>query len=130
MSEKKDLFGNKSRQMTQMSNFTISALAPVFAVIFTNPFDTAKVRLQLQGQNKTDIKEYKNSFDAIRKIFVNEGVKGLQKGLTPAMLREGSKNFFRIGLFEPILDLMHDKSIEGHVPGWKRVLAGSLCIFS
>ena len=30
------------------------------------------------------------------KIYVNEGVKGLQKGLTPAILREASKNFFRI----------------------------------
>ncbi len=39
---------------------------------------------------------YRNSFDTIKKIYVNEGAKGLQKGLTPAILREGSKNLFRI----------------------------------
>lgn len=32
-------------------NMAVSAIAPCIAAIFTNPFDTAKVRLQLQGEN-------------------------------------------------------------------------------
>ncbi|KAI8907819.1 mitochondrial carrier domain-containing protein [Gorgonomyces haynaldii] len=71
-------------------------------------------------------KIYKNSFDAIYKIAKTEGMRGLQKGLTPAILREGSKNFFRIGMFDPIMSVLHDKS-QGRAPGWKRMLAGSLC---
>ncbi|KAF9577462.1 hypothetical protein BGW38_007313, partial [Lunasporangiospora selenospora] len=38
------------RELTQLENFAISAIAPSIAVLFTNPFDTVKVRLQLQGE--------------------------------------------------------------------------------
>lgn len=55
-----------------------------------------------------------------------EGMKGLQKGLIPAILREGSKNFFRIGMFDPIMMVLHDPK-KGRAPAWKRVVAGSLC---
>ena len=78
-----------------MESFLISAIAPAIAVLFTNPFDTAKVRLQLQGQLSSGVR-YKNSVDALQKIMANEGISGLQKGLVPAIMREASKNFFRI----------------------------------
>ncbi|KAI8924735.1 mitochondrial carrier domain-containing protein, partial [Entophlyctis helioformis] len=101
------------------------------------------VRLQLQGQaSKLAAKKaaaaglppppaasavvYKSSTDALVKIYTNEGIKGLQKGLTPAILREGSKNMFRIGMYDPIMNLMHDPA-QGSAPGWKRMLAGSIC---
>ncbi|KAJ3190521.1 hypothetical protein HK101_008725 [Irineochytrium annulatum] len=69
---------------------------------------------------------YRNTFDTLYKIARNEGVGGLQKGLTPAILREGSKNLFRIGMYDPIMSVLHD-SRQGSAPGWKRMLAGSLC---
>ncbi|KAI8821304.1 mitochondrial carrier domain-containing protein [Fimicolochytrium jonesii] len=129
----------KPRQLGAFEHFAMSALAPAGAVIFTNPFDTAKVRLQLQGEKLRQAKTgataaasaqsqtvYKNSFDTIYKIYINEGIKGLQKGLTPAILREGSKNLFRIGMFDPILATIHDNS-KGKPPAWKRMVAGSMC---
>ena len=47
------LYPNRSgpRKLGSGESFIIAALAPATAVIFTNPFDTAKVRLQLQGQS-------------------------------------------------------------------------------
>lgn len=87
---------------------------------------TEKVRLQLQGEVTSNSKPahvYKNSFDCIRKTYHVEGIRGLQKGLTPAIFREGSKNMFRIGLFPYIIDLL-DK--ETPTPAWKLFLAGSL----
>lgn len=89
------------------------------------------MRLQLQGQSrksKNNVQPvvFKNSFDAFIKIYSNEGLRGLQKGLTPAILREGSKNLFRIGMYDPIMHVMHDPD-QGRAPGWKRVLAGSIC---
>lgn len=53
---------------------------------------------------------------------------GLQKGLTPAILREGSKNLFRIGMFDPLIEFLHDKRKEGNarVPLWKRMVAGGV----
>lgn len=112
----------------------ISALAPAMAVLFTNPFgntsthllDTIKVRQQLQTEGFKGVKIYKNSYDALTKIYLNEGIKGLQKGLIPAILREGSKNTFRIGMYDPIMSLLHDPA-RGSAPGWKRIAAGSMC---
>ena len=105
-----------------------------------------RVRLQLQGGrlkeaiklangDKALIKAanekhyiYKNSLDTIKKIIVNEGWPGLQKGLTPAILREGSKNVFRIGLYDPIMNLIHDpKTHNKSAPAWKRMAVGSFC---
>ena len=36
--------------ISQLENFALSALAPSMAVVFTLPFDTVKVRMQLQGE--------------------------------------------------------------------------------
>lgn len=81
-----------------------------------------QVRLQLQQKGQL---VYKNSFDCMRKIWQNEGMAGLQKGLTPAIMREGSKNLFRIGMFDPLIQFLHDKDRDGpHIPLWKRVIAG------
>ncbi|KAJ1568962.1 hypothetical protein HK096_004719, partial [Nowakowskiella sp. JEL0078] len=130
------------RKLGDFEKFLISGAAPATAVLFTNPFDTAKVRLQLQGErirmavkgaaseldSKNAVKKqmiYKNSFDTIRKIYVNEGIKGLQKGISPAILREGSKNVFRLGLYDPIMNMIHDPQ-NGSAPAWKRMFAGSL----
>ena len=60
------------------------------------------------------------------KIGRNEGFRGLQKGLSAAVVREGSKNMFRIGMYDPIMSLIHDKS-KGNAPAWKRIVGGSLC---
>ncbi|KAK3816366.1 MAG: mitochondrial carrier domain-containing protein [Benniella sp.] len=132
------------RELTQAENFAISALAPSMAVLFTNPFDTVKVRLQLQGEfvktrepgrNGKEIirvseKVYKSSLDCLVKTFRHEGMRGLQKGLFPAILKESSKNIFRLGLYDPILNAMHPLNYPGEVstaPAWKRMIAGATC---
>ncbi|CAJ0756529.1 16387_t:CDS:2, partial [Entrophospora sp. SA101] len=43
---------NIKKNISQLENFALSALAPSMAVIFTLPFDTVKVRMQLQGEVK------------------------------------------------------------------------------
>ncbi|KAF9979504.1 Mitochondrial oxaloacetate carrier protein, partial [Modicella reniformis] len=132
------------RELTQKENFAVSALAPSMAVLFTNPFDTVKVRLQLQGEfvrtrepgrNGKEIirvteKVYKSSLDCLTKTFRHEGMRGLQKGLFPAILKESSKNIFRLGLYDPILNSMHPLNYPGEVstaPAWKRMIAGATC---
>ena len=55
-----------------------------------------------------------------------EGMAGLQRGLTPALLRESTKNVFRLGLFDPILTLIHDRQTYPAIPIWKRFTAGAL----
>ena len=57
-----------------------------------NNFDHSNNHLFLLLKNQI----YKNSLDCLIKTFKYEGVRGLQKGLTPAVFREGSKNIFRL----------------------------------
>ena len=56
-----------------------SGLGPAGAAIFTNPFDVAKVRMQLQGEALSGgTKVYRGSFDCIWKTFKSEGITGTQ----------------------------------------------------
>jgi Ca2+-binding EF-hand superfamily protein len=112
----------KPAPLSFVEQFGIAALAPSLACIFTNPFDTIKIRMQLQGEGQA---VYKNSFDALTKIIKLEGPLALERGLTPAILKEASKNVFRLGLFEPIMNILHDPS-HGSAPVWTRMLAGGI----
>ena len=105
-----------------------AGLGPAAAAVFTNPFDVAKVRMQLQGEALSGgARMYAGSFDCIYKTFKAEGIAGTQRGLLASVLREGSKNFFRIGLFHPILEHLHPHDhLHSSPPVWKRLLAGSI----
>eukprot|EP00276_Gloeochaete_wittrockiana_P002777 CAMPEP_0184673118 /NCGR_PEP_ID=MMETSP0308-20130426/86504_1 /TAXON_ID=38269 /ORGANISM="Gloeochaete witrockiana, Strain SAG 46.84" /LENGTH=550 /DNA_ID=CAMNT_0027120573 /DNA_START=366 /DNA_END=2019 /DNA_ORIENTATION=+ len=107
--------------------FMFGSIAPVMAAVFTNPFDVAKVRIQLQGEllKKGAPKVYSGSWDCIVKTFQHEGIRGLEKGLSTAVLREGSKNLFRLGMYDPIIERIHS-SEEGPAPFWKRMIAGAI----
>ena len=56
-------------------------------------------------------------------MYAADGLAGLQAGLRISLFREASKTGFRIGLFDPILRLIHDPS-SGSAPMYKRMLAG------
>jgi hypothetical protein len=78
--------------------------------------------LQLQENQRV----YKTTFDAMAKIYRNEGLHGLYKGLIPAIFREGTKNLFCIGLFDSIMDRIHPTSKYNYpAPIWKRLLGGA-----
>ncbi|CAG8606137.1 2243_t:CDS:2 [Paraglomus occultum] len=125
------------RNISQLENFALCALAPSMAVVFTLPFDTVKVRMQLQGEVKAtgntvkvSNKVYKNSFDCLVKTFKYEGLRGLEKGLAPSILKESSKNVFRLGLYDPIINILHptnDSTSPSSAPAWKRMLSGGIC---
>ncbi|KAL6053934.1 Tricarboxylate transport protein [Balamuthia mandrillaris] len=109
------------------SGFLFSSASPMLAAVFTNPFDVAKVRLQLQGElNASGQKLYSGMWDCIRQIAKHEGVRGLEKGLVTAFFREGSKNCFRIGLYDPVVKLLHTSKDDKGAPVWKRMTAGGI----
>jgi hypothetical protein len=45
---------------------------------------------------------YSGPLDCMTKTFKAEGFTGLQRGLSMSMIREASKCFFRIGLYQPV----------------------------
>lgn len=99
-----------------LENFIYAATAASTAVVFTNPFDLAKTRLQLQGERISagvGKRVYSGPVDCIVKTIRVEGLAGAQRGLSTAMTREAVLNFFRVGMFEPVLKMYHPKSKDG-----------------
>ncbi|KAG9012933.1 Mitochondrial oxaloacetate carrier protein [Tulasnella sp. JGI-2019a] len=75
-------------------SFIFGGLAGCTAVTVSNPFEVAKVRLQLQGElTKAGefTKVYKNAGDVLAKTWKHEGIRGVQRGLAPAILLNGSR---------------------------------------
>jgi hypothetical protein len=56
-------------------------------VTFSNPAELAKTRLQLQGElvKGGGARVYKGPLDVLSKTWRNEGLRGLQRGLGPAV---------------------------------------------
>jgi len=102
--------------MGYAAGFAASSLAPALAALFTNPIEVCKIRQQLDARPGGLLATLQN-------VYNSHGLAGLQAGLQMAVVREGSKAFFRIGCFTPILDLIHDKA-QGSAPMHKRMAAG------
>ena len=100
-----------------------SAIAPATAAIFTNPADVAKTRLnmarELQPPGATSI----GVLETLKSIWHMEGISGLQRGLGFVLIRESTKNAFRIGLFEPIVGML-ERGNEGPPAMASRVATG------
>ncbi|KAI9337695.1 mitochondrial carrier domain-containing protein, partial [Zopfochytrium polystomum] len=96
------------------------------AVTFTNPWEVVKTRLQLQGELESrhslatgalrggsgssaapppPTRVYTSAGQAFVKIFRQEGLRGIQKGLAPAYVYQILLNGTRLGLYEPIRDV-------------------------
>ena len=97
----------------------------------TIPLDTAKVRLQIQGQKKAELGEaykakYNGMFHALITIFKEEGPKSLWKGIFAGLQRQIIFAGLRIGLYPTVRDFICGKDIkEGKTPTLlQRIAAG------
>ncbi|KAL0268394.1 UNVERIFIED_CONTAM: hypothetical protein PYX00_010356 [Menopon gallinae] len=83
-------------------DFLYGGMAGVMAVLFTNPLDVVKTRMQLQGElkkrNKYDI-HYKNTLHAFYQIAKNDGIFALHKGIVPAVYYQMCLNGLRLGAY-------------------------------
>jgi len=72
---------------------------------------------------------YRGIVDCLSQTFKKEGVRGVQRGLLFSLVRESTKNTFRIGLYEPleaVLDADRKKEGgKGGAPMQTRLLAGA-----
>lgn len=81
-------------------DFVIGGLAACGACLFSNPFDVIKTRMQLQGELRARGHHaifYKNVFHGGWVIFKNEGIRGIQKGLSTALIMHSVRNSTRLG---------------------------------
>ncbi|KAL1508505.1 hypothetical protein AB1Y20_004606 [Prymnesium parvum] len=107
-----------------------SAAGPSLACLFTNPADVAKTRLAMEREllPQSSPRTYNGLADCLVRLWRTEGIGGLQRGLTFAMVREGSKNSFRLGLYDPLT--RHARKVMGHdssipAPSWLLVAVGA-----
>jgi len=110
----------KSNEPTWV-RFLTGGTASSIAEVATLPVDMAKVRLQVQGSGA---KVYSNLFDCIYKVAKTEGVGALYKGLAPGLLRQMSYSSIRMGIYEPIRDLIAWGTPTDEISFFKRILAG------
>ncbi|MGH0190411.1 UNVERIFIED_CONTAM: hypothetical protein FKN15_045567 [Acipenser sinensis] len=100
--------------------------AACFADLVTFPLDTAKVRLQIQGESKAmkDSKaiKYKGVFGTITTMVRTEGARSLYNGLVAGLQRQMSFASVRIGLYDSMKQFYTRGS--DHVGIGTRLLAG------
>ncbi len=87
----------------------------------TIPFDTAKVRLQIQDKANP---VYRGLFDCLRKMVAQEGVTSLWKGVSAGIQRQCAFAPIRIGLYEPVRNFYLGKDFKGDPPVLKKIAAG------
>ncbi|KAJ1623524.1 mitochondrial carrier domain-containing protein [Pavlovales sp. CCMP2436] len=94
------------------------------AALFTNPMDVVQTRLKLQNQllPANAPRSYAGTLNCIQDTLRSEGLLGVQRGLSLSLVREFSKNFFRLGLYDPIMIKIHTG--DTLAPVWKHFLAG------
>ena len=83
-------------------NLIISGCGPAIAASFTNPLDTARVNMQINGEGGGAL-AHRNTFACMRHLWRTEGMAGLQRGLTTAYFREFIQNVPRLGLYAPLV---------------------------
>ncbi|XP_069747920.1 dicarboxylate carrier UCP2 isoform X2 [Narcine bancroftii] len=111
---------------TATVKFIGAGTAACIADLFTFPLDTAKVRLQIQGESKSAAEmttsKYRGVFGTMATMVRNEGPRSLYSGLVAGLQRQMSFASVRIGLYDSVKQF-YTKGSE-HVGIGSRLLAG------
>eukprot|EP01112_Ceratiomyxa_fruticulosa_P009911 TRINITY_DN2601_c0_g1_i4.p1 TRINITY_DN2601_c0_g1~~TRINITY_DN2601_c0_g1_i4.p1 ORF type:complete len:304 (+),score=44.77 TRINITY_DN2601_c0_g1_i4:366-1277(+) len=117
-----------AQQDPTWAKFAFGGISCMTAACVTNPIDVIKTRLQIQGElakkNHTEIR-YKGFLRGGYQIILDEGVRGLYKGLLPSILREGSYSTLRMGGYDLMKDYLGATDPK-HTPLWKKIVAGGV----
>ncbi|KAK4193955.1 mitochondrial carrier domain-containing protein [Podospora australis] len=90
---------------TTAGAFIAGGIAACGAVTATHPFETVKIRMQLQGELQTKGHQphhYRGPLHGVSVIVRNEGVRGIYRGLGCAYIYQVLLNGCRLGFYEPM----------------------------
>ncbi|NXG69785.1 UCP3 protein, partial [Baryphthengus martii] len=112
---------------TAAVKFVSAGMAACIADLCTFPLDTAKVRLQIQGEvripRSPSTVEYRGVLGMLSAMVRTEGPRSLYRGLAAGLQRQMSFASIRIGLYDSVKQLYTPKGAES--TGFTaRVLAG------
>jgi len=102
--------------MELLSECLTGGIAASGAVLFSNPLEVFKTRMQLQGelQARGSYKvHYRNVFHAFYMIGKVDGIFGLQKGLLPGLGFQFVMNGIRLGTFQVFTSMNLTKNDDG-----------------
>ncbi|XP_012558578.2 solute carrier family 25 member 35 isoform X1 [Hydra vulgaris] len=105
------------------------SLATCVACLFTNPLETIKTRMQLQGelQSRGTYKiYYRNVFHAFYTIAKVDGILALQSGLVPALCYQFVMNGIRLGSYQIMVNAKLTEDREGKISYLRCMAAGAL----
>ncbi|NWH80769.1 UCP3 protein, partial [Piaya cayana] len=112
---------------TAAVKFVSAGMAACVADLCTFPLDTAKVRLQIQGEvripRSTSTTEYRGVLGTLSTMVKMEGPRSLYSGLVAGLQRQMSFASIRIGLYDSVKQLYTPKGAESTGLA-ARVLAG------
>jgi len=101
-----------------LKNVFCAGAAAVFTVSFIHPIDVVKTRMQIAAKGEGSLGE------VISEAMKKEGPGAFYKGIGPAWLREASYTSLRLGLYEPVKQL-----VGANQPGagfLRKFIAGAL----
>ncbi|EPE33722.1 Mitochondrial carrier [Glarea lozoyensis ATCC 20868] len=90
---------------TTLGAFVAGGIAACGAVTATHPFETVKIRMQLQGELQEkglQPRMYRGPIHGVSVIVRNEGVRGIYRGIGAAYIYQMILNGCRLGFYEPI----------------------------
>ncbi|OWK51509.1 putative mitochondrial transporter UCP3 isoform X1 [Lonchura striata] len=112
---------------TVAMKFVSAGMAGCIADLCTFPLDTAKVRLQIQGEVRipqtTSSMEYRGVWGTLSTMVRTEGARSLYSGLAAGLQRQMSFASIRIGLYDSVKQLYTPKGAE-NTDVATRLLAG------
>lgn len=89
----------------------LGGVANATTMIWTNPLDVLKIRFQTRGElQHATLHQRATMWTLARQILTEEGAPGLFKGLSVSILRELTFSSARMGLYEPIKQLLTPRS--------------------
>ncbi|KAM6438271.1 putative mitochondrial transporter UCP3 isoform 2-T2 [Rhynochetos jubatus] len=104
--------------------FLSAGTAACIADLCTFPLDTAKVRLQIQGEVRiprtTGTAEYRGVLGTLSTMVRTEGPRSLYSGLAAGLQRQMSFASIRIGLYDSVKQLYTPKGAERTLPNIAR----------
>nr|XP_016928081.1 solute carrier family 25 member 35 [Drosophila suzukii] len=111
------------------SDFVLGGVAAMGAVMFTNPIDVVKTRMQLQGElasRGTYVEPYKNLPQAMVQIVRNDGLLALEKGLAPALCYQFVLNSVRLSVYSNALELGYLQNTDGSISFYRGMFFGAM----
>ncbi|KIE00369.1 mitochondrial oxaloacetate transport protein, partial [Metarhizium majus ARSEF 297] len=90
---------------TTLGAFIAGGIAACGAVTATHPFETVKIRMQLQGELQQKGRQphfYRGPIHGVGIILRNEGLRGIYRGLGTAYIYQILLNGCRLGFYDPM----------------------------